>query len=175
MESQLIGKNKIALVIKKDELASRGIETEQVQSGVYVRLVEETLRKTGLPPLSRVEIELYDGPHTIMIFAEFDTEKRACIFTFVDIEILIQAVGQVNPSGITSSLTYHKGEYWLEVKGDSSKMDGAICRLIEFGQLHDRTEDLENDLLYDGKLLIKDKALEIFQQAFHKAETEDTI
>ncbi len=170
MESQLIGDKRLALIVQKSELAKYGINPAESRGEDYVALVDNTLRLSGIVTGGNVEIELFDGPENVMIFAEFDQAEMSAAVVFGEVEDLIEGIGVLGELPTTpqikSSLTYYKSRYWIELAGPHKCVNSLLTQLCEFGHIKTMSPHIKEALQNRGVLLGCGDAIRTLHSAF---------
>lgn len=173
MNSQRIGDNQVALLIRKEELERRGIQPDSASLTDILPLVEEALLDSGLVHSDHLCVEWFDGPDQLLVFVEADTCSCAKILVFDQLEHLIEAAGAIPDSSVCTTLTYYNEKYWLELTGSCDQVERLCVRLSEFAIEQQADDALRLQLAEYGKLIQRLDALAVLRRAFFKSEPKN--
>lgn len=167
MTSQIIGNNKVALYLEEKDLAERGLDQPSCEGDELKTLVLEMLGSLGIRTDGNMEIEIFNGGASILVFAIVGIDPSVSHLVFDDIELLIQAAGALIEFPLHSKLTYWDRKYWLELKDFGDTAEKTALLLGEFGR-HLAPEEYRECVLSEyGVVIEKDNVLRAFQRAFH--------
>ena len=165
MEIHAIYNNGIALYTNLEELRTKGISANFINSRETVEMIKEGFNQIGISIPGAVEVEAYINGKTVLIFAYLCslTETAACIFLFENFENLISAVHSINQMP-SASLFKWQDKYYLVIH---SPCEGCkLSPLSEYGHSLSPGEITLPFLKEHGHDIAKGDAINILRRAF---------
>ena len=163
MTVHTMGPGSMALIIDDTDLSVSEMNMTEIKLLIR-RIFEEKGCLTGGEV--EIEIEVYPGKGSLMIFAGLKNLQRHCeIYIFPSIEDVFSAVSVfTGTTSVCSSLIFHEGRYYLVLMGDRGAVIQAGMHISEFG---DRTDpELKAFLFEHSPPVISVKAIETLARWF---------
>lgn len=166
MQIQAICANGIALLTNLEELNSRGIQAQTINSQNTADMIRQSFAELGIDADGAIDVETYINGQAVLIFAHvFKTaESIAALFKFEDFEDLISAVWQLCDK-LPATLIAGKHCYYLAIHSHDGKIPEDF--LSEYGCIEENARLRYAHLCEHGKILCHGNAIRTIRQSFH--------
>lgn len=166
MKVQTINESSIAVFLDVNELNSRGIQPENLNSSATISLAKQAFSDLGVTVDGMIDVDAYINGQGVMVFASL--RGPGCdvfeIYRFNDLEDLIggaHALAEQAPA----TLLYFDSAYYLAFHNCRQKIN--LDALSEYGRTEERPELRYLYLSERGQVLCHGDALQVVCEHFH--------
>ena len=174
MKIQAICATSIALVTDLEELNSRGIEAQALNSRCTADIIRQSFAELGLKAEGVIDVETYINGQAVLIFARIvkEPDDIETLCRFKDFENVISAAWQLHDS-LPCTLICDSQAYYLAIHSHDEKT--YINLLSEYGHIEPNTKLRYAHLREHGNILCHGNAIRIIRQSFHPNHSENSF
>ncbi len=166
MKIQAICATSIALVTNLEELSSRGICAQSINSQGTADIIRQSFSELGLKTEGAIDVETYINGQAVLIFArivkEPDDIELLCLFE--DFEHLISAVPHLHDR-LPATLISYKRAYYLAIHSSDEHITAEL--LSEYAYIEPNPKLRYAHLREHGKVLCHGNTIKTIRESFY--------
>lgn len=166
MKIQAICATSIALVTNLEELSSKGICTQSINSQSTADMIRQSFVELGMDADGAIDVETYINGQAVLIFAHIfkETNSIEILCLFEDFEHLINAAPHLRET-LPATLLSYKSAYYLAIHSCGEHIPAEL--LSEYAYIEPNPKLRYAHLREHGKILCHGNAIKVICQSFY--------